>query len=201
MKKDLFVDFDSTIVNTIASICELYNEDFKYYKAFHPVKWWEVETWDFQECNCTTPDVINTYFNTPRFFNKLTYMDWAYEVLNELKDFYNITIVSLGYSPNLKAKELWIQKHLPFCKFIGVNSKEHFDKSSIDMSTGVLIDDNMKNLITSNALVNICYGDVYEWNKNWTGFRAKNWQDIKQFLMKGENKTIDDETRVSAAVT
>lgn len=37
MKKDLFVDFDSTIVNTIASICELYNEDFKYYKAFHPV--------------------------------------------------------------------------------------------------------------------------------------------------------------------
>ena len=57
MKKDLFVDFDSTIVNTIASICELYNEDFKYYKAFHPVKWWEVETWDFQECNCTTPDV------------------------------------------------------------------------------------------------------------------------------------------------
>lgn len=108
---------------------------------------------------------------------------------------------SLGYSPNLKAKELWIQKHLPFCKFIGVNSKEHFDKSSIDMSTGVLIDDNMKNLITSNALVNICYGDVYEWNKDWTGFRAKNWQDIKQFLMKGENKTIDDESRVSAAVT
>lgn len=53
----------------------------------------------------------------------------------------------------------------------------------------------------SNALVNICYGDVYEWNKNWTGFRAKNWQDIKQFLMKGENKTIDDESRVSAAVT
>lgn len=53
----------------------------------------------------------------------------------------------------------------------------------------------------SNALVNICYGDVYEWNKDWTGFRAKNWQDIKQFLMKGENKTIDDKSRVGAAVT
>ena len=47
----------------------------------------------------------------------------------------------------------------------------------------------------------ICYGDVYEWNKDWTGFRAKNWQDIKQFLMKGENKTIDDKSRVGAAVT
>ena len=91
-------------------------------------------------------------------------MDWAYEVLNELKNFYNITIVSLGYSPNLKAKELWIQEHLPFCKFVGINSKEHFDKSSIDMSSGVFIDDNIKNLITSNALVNICYGDVYEWD-------------------------------------
>lgn len=32
-------------------------------------------------------------------------------------------------------------------------------------------------------------------------FVQKNWQDIKQFLMKGENQTIDDESRVSAAVT
>ena len=69
------------------------------------------------------------------------------------------------------------------------------------MSSAVFINDNIRNLITTHALVNICYGDVYEWYEDWTGFRAKNWQDIKQFLMKGENKTIDDESRVSAAVT
>lgn len=190
--KKLFVDFDGTIVNTIASITALYNEDFKYYKNFKPVKWWEVNSWDFIECECASKECINTYFNTQRFFNSLTYMDWANEVLHELKNIYEITIVSSGYSPNLKAKEIWIQDHLPFCNFIGVNLKEHYDKSSVDMSDGIFIDDSMHNLVTSNALVNICYGDKYSWNESWTGFWCANWQDIKKFLLKGENNTVDE---------
>ena len=181
-KKKLFVDFDGTIVNTVAAICSLYNEDFKYYKDFIPVKWWEVNTWNFEECNCTTTEYINTYFNQQRFFDKLTYMDWAKETLDELKDDYEITIVSSGYLPNLKAKEIWIQDNFPYCKFVGVNYKEHEDKSRIDMSDGIFIDDSFKNLITSNALVNICFGDKYSWNEDWTGFRCNNWNDVKKFL-------------------
>ena len=186
-KKKLFVDFDGTIVNTVAAICSLYNEDFKYYKDFIPVKWWEVNTWNFEECNCTTTEYINTYFNQQRFFDKLTYMDWAKETLDELKDDYEITIVSSGYSPNLKAKEIWINENLSYCKFIGVNLKEHEDKSHIFMGDGIFIDDSSKNLITSNALVNICFGDKYSWNEDWTGFRCNNWNDVKKFLKGDEN--------------
>ena len=109
-------------------------------------------------------------------------MDWAKETLDELKDDYEITIVSSGYSPNLKAKEIWINKNIPYCKFIGVNLKEHEDKSHIFMSDGIFIDDSSKNLITSNALVNICFGDKYLWNEDWIGFRCNNWNDIKKFL-------------------
>lgn len=181
-KKKIYVDFDCCIVNTIAAICSLYNEDFKYYKDFIPVKWWEVNTWNFEECNCTTTEYINTYFNQQRFFDKLTYMDWAKETLDELKDDYEITIVSSGYSPNLKAKEIWINENLSYCKFIGVNLKEHEDKSHIFMGDGIFIDDSSKNLITSNALVNICFGDKYSWNEDWTGFRCNNWNDVKKFL-------------------
>ena len=186
-KKKLFVDFDGTIVNTVAAICSLYNEDFKYYKDFIPVKWWEVNTWNFEECNCNTTEYINTYFNQQRFFDKLTYMDWAKETLDELKDDYEITIVSSGYSPNLKAKEIWINENLSYCKFIGVNLKEHEDKSHIFMGDGIFIDDSSKNLITSNALVNICFGDKYSWNEDWTGFRCNNWNDVKKFLKGDEN--------------
>ena len=183
---------DGVIVQTIKAIVELYNEDFKYYKKFVPVNWWEVNTWDFKECNCASAEYINTYFNQQRFFDRLEYMDWAKEVLGELKDTYDITIVSSGYSPNLKIKEKWINEHLPYCKFIGVNLKEYKDKSHIDMSDGVFIDDSMHNLITSNALINICFGDEYEWNKNWTGFKCKNWTDIKNFLLsKGGDNQID----------
>lgn len=184
--KKLYVDYDGTIVNTISKICELYNEDFKFYKNFHPIKWWEINTWDFVECDCATPEYINTYFNQPRFFRNITYMDWAKEVLDELKEDYDITIVSSGYSPNLKAKEVWIKENLPYCNFIGVNLKKFNDKSHIDMADGIFIDDSAHNLLTSNALINICFGDEYEWNKNWTGLRCKNWNDIKTFLKGGE---------------
>ena len=112
-------------------------------------------------------------------------MDWAKETLDELKDTYDITIVSSGYSPNLKGKETWIQENLPYCKFIGVNLKKYKDKAHVDMSDGIFIDDSMHNLATSNALVNVCFGDEYEWNKDWNGFRCNNWNDVKN-LLKGE---------------
>ena len=182
---------DNCIINSIATICSLYNEDFKYYKKFKFIHWTTVNTWDFRELNCTTPEYINTYFNQPRFFENIEYMPWAKETLLELKDDYDITIVSSGYNPNLRAKEIWIKENLPFCKFIGVNLKEYSDKSHIDMSDVVFIDDSMSNLSTSNAQINICFGDKYpwneDWNEDWTGFRCYNWNDIKRFL-KGEQK-------------
>jgi 5'(3')-deoxyribonucleotidase len=187
-KHKLFCDFDGVIVNTIATIVSLYNEDFKYYNDFVPVKWWEINTWAFNECNCATQEYINTYFNQQRFFDKLTYMDWAKETLDILRKEYDITIVSSGYSPNLKAKEIWVKEDLPYCDFIGVNLKEHIDKSHIDMSDGIFIDDSASNLATSNALINICFGDIYPWNESWNGLRCKNWTDIKRFLMVGEKE-------------
>ena len=111
-------------------------------------------------------------------------MSWAEKVLDDLKNIYEITIVSSGYSPNLTAKELWINKHLPYCNFIGVNLKEYKNKSHINMQDGIFIDDSMQNLVTSNAILNICFGDDYEWNKNWQGIRCRNWMDVGNCLTK-----------------
>lgn len=160
----------------------MYNEDFKYYKNFKPIKSCEIDTWNFEECNCATPEYMNTYFNQQRFFDKLTYMDWAKEVLEKLKEEYELIIVSSGYSPNLVAKGLWIENNLPYCDFIGVNLKEYRDKSHINMSDGIFIDDSMNNLMTSNAQLNICFGDIYSWNKDWSGIRCFNWNDIINIL-------------------
>ena len=181
----LYLDFDwdGCIVNTIKAITDLYNEDFQYYKKFNYINWIDVNTWDFAECSCASPEYINTYFNQQRFFDRLEYMDWAKEILDELKDNYDITIVSSGYSPNLRAKEIWIRKNLPYCDFIGVNLKEYKDKSHVDMSSDVIfIDDSANNLITSNAKLKICFGDKYPWNKDWTGIRCANWNDIYVLL-------------------
>ena len=103
--------------------------------------------------------------------------------INELSEYYTIKIVSHGYSPNLKQKEKWIEKKFPDVEFIGVNLKEHSDKSHIDMSDGLFIDDSAINLVTSNAKETICFGRTYSWNKDWTGKRLQNWAEIRQYLL------------------
>ena len=45
-------------------------------------------------------------------------MDNAKEVLNRLKNKYEIMIVSMGVEPNLFGKEIWIKDNLLFAKFI-----------------------------------------------------------------------------------
>ena len=187
-KSKIFLDYDGCIVNTIKCICSLYNEDFQYYKNFIPINWWEVNTWDFAECNCATPEYINTYFNQQRFFDRIEYMDWAEKILDILKEDFEITIVSSGYSPNLIAKEKWINEHLPYCNFIGVNLKEYEDKSHIDMSDGIFIDDSASNLETSNAAIKICFGDEYPWNEKWKGIRCANWHEVENYIERMVNK-------------
>lgn len=66
----LFVDFDGVIVNTIAAICDLYNEDFKYYNEYKYVFPEQVKTWNFDELNCASREYINTYFNQQRLYNQ-----------------------------------------------------------------------------------------------------------------------------------
>ena len=103
--KTIYIDFDNTIVDTIKTIVSLYNEDFEYYKKFHHVNWWEIDSYDFKELTCTSKEYINTYFNTPRFFYELEFMPDAHEIIDELGKIYQVKIVSMGYSPNLKQKE------------------------------------------------------------------------------------------------
>jgi 5'(3')-deoxyribonucleotidase len=117
-----------------------------------------------------------------RFFVNVDYMDNAKEVLDRLKDNFQIIIVSCGYIPNLKGKEIWCKEHLPYTDFVGVNFEEYSDKSHIDMSDGIFIDDSMNNLVTSNAKHKICFGDIYDWNKNWDGKRCFNWYELEAHI-------------------
>ena len=114
-------------------------------------------------------------------------MYFVKESLDRLSNIYNIVIVSMGYSPNLKAKSLFIEKYLPYSEFIGVNFKEYPDKAHIDMSDGIAyIEDCSKNLDTSNCPNKILFGDEYEWNIDGNGRyeRYYNWIELEKHLNK-----------------
>ncbi len=61
-------------------------------------------------------------------------MDNAKEVLDRLKDKFEIVIVSMGVRPNLFGKKIWIKDNLPFAKFIGIDMEKYKNKSCVDMS-------------------------------------------------------------------
>lgn len=185
---NIYIDFDGTIVNTIKKIVELYNDDFVFYENFKPINWVYVDSWEFNELEAATPKYIDEYFNQPRFFTDLEMFPYCGEILMELANKHKITIVSMGNTPNLKLKKLWIKQYLPFCDFIGVNFKEYSDKAHIDMSDGIFIDDVASNLTTSNAAIKMCFGDEYSWNKDWAGLRCANWCDVWRFFDAVEKK-------------
>ena len=178
-KRILYVDFDGVIVDSIKAICDLYNEDFSYYSDFKPVDPNDVLTYDFSECNCASKEIIDWYFNTPRFFEKLEFMPSAYDYLKSLSTDFRIVIVSHGFSPNLRAKEKWINKYLPFAELYGVNLKDFQDKSCVDMSGGIFIDDKISNLDSSNAAFKLVFGKRYPWNDDNSNYiRVWDWDDV-----------------------
>ena len=102
--KKLYLDFDLTIVNSIEKIVSLYDIDYHIYKDYHKVHCTDINTYGFEELTLINKDMVLDYFDDHRFFYKLQYMDNAQEVLDKLKDKYDITIVSFGRQMNLHYK-------------------------------------------------------------------------------------------------
>lgn len=193
-KPKLYIDFDNTMVNSCKRIVDMYNEDFMTYDGFRPINYMNVTSWEFKECNLATRDQINWYFNTPRFFEKIECMEYLVPVLSELSYKFDFVIVSHGNKPNLRLKELWLDRNFNTfiggfedgkinhanVKFIGVDWEKYSDKSHIDMSDGIFIDDSTTNLRTSNAKHKILFGEQKGWNKDSKGefVRCENWLDV-----------------------
>lgn len=181
-KKNLYIDYDGCIANSIKAICEMYDEDYWAYKAYKKVDWSEINSWNFDELELASKEEIDDYFNQQRFFNRVEFMPWADFILRRLSSYFNITIVSMGNSDNLAYKKLWCKIKLPFADYIGINFNDYSDKAHIDMSDGIFIDDVVANLNTSNAQKKICFGDKYSWNQDWDGIRCANWFDVWKLI-------------------
>lgn len=188
MIKKIVIDLDGVVFDTIRQIVDMYNIDHIMYKDFEVVMPEDIKTWEFKELNLEPPQVIDSYFNTPRFFQDIPLMKSSKWIIGLLSKEYKIIFCSSGSYPNLQLKRRWLNVHFPYAEFIPVEMPTYKDKSSVDMKDGVFIDDCTHNLITSNADVKICYGKVYEWNKDWDGIRCERWEEIYQII-----KEIGDE--------
>jgi 5'(3')-deoxyribonucleotidase len=157
--------------------------DYKLVEGYKEVHWTEINSWDFKELTSATKEQINNYFDDPRFFEVLEFMENAKETIEELSNTYYIKVCTMGTQENLRLKQEWLNENLPCVdEFIGVDIDEYPDKRHIDMSGAIFVDDCSVNIETSNADCKILYGDIYDWNKNYKGKRYWNWTEIYRYL-------------------
>ena len=93
----------------------------------------------------------------------------------------------MGYTPNLRYKSIYLKERFPNFGFMGVNIKEYKDKSHIDMTDCIFIDDSVSNLKTSNAPIKILFGPKYDWNYEWDGIRCQTWDEVLNVISDMEN--------------
>ena len=178
-KPIIYVDFDNTIVNSTKQIVKLWKRRHNGKFDYKTIDWTEIYTYKFTELNMSHEELMK-YFDSLEFFNGLEYNEGAYSTLKHLSDIgYKIKIVSIGTKQNLLLKAKWLKEHFDFIyEYVPVFSETYKDKSHIDMSDGILIDDNSYNLCNSNAKHKICFGEICEWNENWTGKRIYTWYEF-----------------------
>lgn len=148
--------------------------------GFKEARWWEVNKWNFEdECPLMSENEINGVFDNREFFEIIEFMPLSSMNTLKLAKKYDIYICSIGTTINLAYKKEWLSKYMRYIKgFIGVDLNKYNDKSHIDMSNSIFIDDNSRNLITCNAVHKICFGDVCSWNEDWDGERCYNWHEV-----------------------
>lgn len=188
-KTKLFIDCDDTVWNAIHTYVHVYNLLYQYHKDYKRANWEDVSEWNYTKTCHLTADNTNEIFESPLFFKYIKVFPNAVETLKKLSEKYQIITISVGTQRNISNKSLWIEQNLPFIEnsiylFNGGNCKA--DKSMIDMSGGIFIDDHQNNLYGSNADIRICYTNEYreyKWNKGWVGLKVGNWKEIEEMLL------------------
>jgi 5'(3')-deoxyribonucleotidase len=180
-KQNLFLDFDDTIVNSTKAICQCYNHLYSFHADFKEADWAKNKSWDFADtCPLMESDVKKELFRSKMFWEALDFMEDAHGTLFELKDKYNIIIVSLGTLGNLKYKAEWLKVRLPFIDNVILlkNSGTIMDKSFVNMDGGIFIDDVFSNLKSTNASVKYIFGAEKNYNTGSIYPRLLNWMQI-----------------------
>jgi len=187
MKDKIFIDFDETIVATRKAFCATYNKLFENVEEFVFADWTKNKSWDFVDvCPLLSGrQDVNKLFCYPQLFTHLEFIDEYMEtILKRLQEQYEIIICTKGSPGNIALKSMWIQGHLPFISevILIADSKGCTGKGNIQMQDCIFIDDNMVNLISSNASTKICFGKVQKWNEDWDGISVNNSLELFEML-------------------
>lgn len=197
----LWFDVDSTMIHTIPTIVDMYND--KYDKQCDYTK---TRKWNFGDsCEGITLEDINEFFGSREFFERVEFTEVGllyFQLLEKFHKYPNIKfgIISKGSVDNLYWKKRFVKDLIPHDKLI-LESEDVIGRGILQ-GEFILIDDSSVNLENCGCLHRVLYADdLYgetEWNKSAyskpsedTGIdvvtTAKELKDYILYVLKKEN--------------
>lgn len=189
-KLKIFIDADDTMLLSSETVIDIIN---RRYDISPPKDIEDLKDWNYKSISefMTAKEVYEIY-DSDEFFENVKPHPVFVEIYHALRDELQFIAVTKGKPNNLSKKEKLLKKLFPEMEFIGLpileEGREKFDKSSVDMSRGVQIDDRISCLKT-NASVKILLknGHNLPWNRYrnaevGTLYVAENFEDIRKIL-------------------
>ena len=158
-KQTIFLDVDDVVFNSSEVVVNILNKRYNQDKTTENVK-----DWCYKSLNCKmTPKKVEEIFESEEFWSQVKVKDEFIENIasvKELREGYNWAFVTQGSQGNLLKKvEFFLnqpEEHsecLGKAKFYGIGLNER--KDTVNMCNGIQVDDNYRNLTTTNASLKI----------------------------------------------
>jgi 5'(3')-deoxyribonucleotidase len=175
----IYLDVDDVVIDSLSTVVMLLNKKFN-----TNVDSKDVHKWDFSDYfpKVKVEDIYEI-FESYNFFNNVKFIDGAYRFISlHAKD---ITFTTIGTARNLEQKAEWLSsKGFNNCNFLGIPISK--TKGNYDMSDGILVDDNQKNLFISNAKRKILFNHrmdfTADWNDKWLGLCACDYIELRKLI-------------------
>ena len=179
---NIYIDFDDTIASSIENVVRIINKRYN-----RNVKPQDIGMWDFSDVYPDIPlENIVSVFGEKEFFKTLKLKNDVIPTLRRYGKYNHLIIVSKVDGIAIKEKYDWVKEHLIDIgidiEFRGIPLGK--SKGIIDMSDGIMIDDNAQFLKETNAKYKILYkcDRACDDTQDGDGYTVSNWKELNKLL-------------------
>ena len=177
--KTIIIDLDSTIVDSSATIVNLYNK----LNPDNQLTYTPNHSWGFEPIIRTKEELSNLFklFDHEDFYKDVIVFPNAIEIINELAENNRVYIVSKHCESRKPITTKWTNKVMPKIEIIFVDNFE--DKGKLFNNCDYCIDDKWESFENfSEDTACILFGE-YQWNKDCDDYhRCMGWNEVKGYI-------------------
>ena len=192
-KLKVWIDVDSVVYESVMRMCDMYTRYYSGHPRYVEPNHEKMSKWNGEdELPLLKKGDIELIFSEPDFYIDSLIKKDCIEVLERLSHMKEIELgfCSIGTSENIKYKIDFLKRNFPFIKqsiFITYDGGSAKLDKSVLKGDFVLLDDNVKNLKSSEVFLPVVFMDHgnKEWNKgyeNITCGKVTSWLGFEYFM-------------------